>query len=83
MGCAKSRFQRPPEEKKIITNINEIDMSGSRTDKFEARIPIRRTDVKQYCAAVKELNTEGGDGISIETLMNHMSAKFEPWKEAN
>lgn len=58
-------------------------MSGSRVDKFEARIPIRRTDVKQYCAAIKELETEDGDGISIEALMNHMSAKFPPWKEAN
>lgn len=84
MGCGNSRFQRPPSEKKVIVDISEIDQSGSRTDKFEARIPIRRTDVKQYCAAIKELKAEEGtDGISIETLMNHMSAKFEPWKEAN
>lgn len=83
MGCAKSRFQRMPEEKKVIVDIKEIDMQGSRTDKFEARIPIRRTDVKQYCAAIKELGTQGDNGISIETLMDHMSAKFAPWKEAN
>jgi hypothetical protein len=72
-----------PDEKKIIVDIKEIDMKGSRTDKFEARIPIRRTDVKQYCAAIKELGTQGDNGISIETLMDHMSAKFAPWKEAN
>jgi hypothetical protein len=83
MGCAKSRFQRLPDEKKIIVDIKEIDLQGSRTDKFEARIPIRRTDVKQYCAAIKELGDPQEDGITIEDLMEHMSAKFAPWREVN
>ena len=55
MGCAKSRFQRMPEEKKVIVDINEIDLQGTRNDKFEARIPIRLTEVKEYCKAIREL----------------------------
>jgi hypothetical protein len=44
-----------PEEKKIIKDISEIDLQGTRNEKFEARIPIRRTDVKEYCKAIREL----------------------------
>lgn len=58
-------------------------MQGTRVEKFEARMPIRRTDVKQYCAAIKELGDPDNDGITIENLMEHMSSKFGPWKEAN
>jgi len=58
-------------------------LQGSRTDKFEVRIPIRRTDVKQYCAAIKEIGQPGEDGITIEALMEHMSSKFGPWREVN
>lgn len=30
MGCAKSRFQKGPEERALITDIAEVDLKGSR-----------------------------------------------------
>ena len=82
MGCAKSRFQRMPEEKKIIVDISEVDLQGTRYEKFEARIPIRRTDVKEYCKAIRELQPLQ-ESVTIQELMDHMSVRFGPWKEAN
>ena len=78
MGCGKSK--QIAEDKKVVTDVSQIKLDTlSRAERFEVQIPIRLTDVNDYCRIIREAHHDKKT-LTVKELMDAMNGQ-EAWKK--